>query len=90
MKAGETPGFIGRAGNFDIYVSTALPLDTTGATMCQFGAGPVISYAGQIRKIEPIRREMTWSSAVRGLILHDGTVFNEHAKGFGTLRKQTA
>jgi hypothetical protein len=90
MPANKTPGFIGKCAGFDVYVSNVLPVDSTGATMCQYGAGPVISYAGQIRKLEQIRRETTWASAVRGLLLHDGTVFKEHAKAFGTIRKTTA
>ncbi len=89
-KASDTPGFIGRCAGFDVYASNVLPFNSSGDTMCQYGSGKVISYAGQIRKMEQIRRETTWASAVRGLILHDGTVFNEKAKGFGTIRKTTA
>jgi hypothetical protein len=84
MGADKAPGYLGRAAGFDVYGSNALPSDA-GGTYAQYGAGPVISYAGQIRKIQRITRESTWADAVRGLILHDGTVFAEHAKGFGTI-----
>ncbi len=87
--AGKAPGFIGQCSNFDVYMSPVLPLNSSGDTMCQYGAGQVISYAGQLRKIEKIRRETTFADAVRGLILHDATVFNEHAKAFGSIRKTT-
>ncbi|OJW23187.1 MAG: hypothetical protein BGO49_27215 [Planctomycetales bacterium 71-10] len=87
--AKNTPGFIGRVSNFDVYCSNALPVSGT-TRYCQYGAGPVISYAGQLRKVETIRRETTFATAVRGLLLHDGTVFAEHAKAFGVIQKKVA
>lgn len=88
--AKNTPGFIGQCSKFDVYVSNALPTNVGGDTICQYGAGQVISYAGQIRKVEQIRRETTFGSTVRGLILHDGIVFAENSKAFGTIQKTTA
>lgn len=83
--ARNTPGFIGQAAGFDLYLSTATPQDAT-SRFCMFGAGKPVSYAGQIRKIERIRRESTWGTAVRGLILHGATVFAEHSKMLGYVR----
>lgn len=82
--ASNAPGFIGRLANFDLYVSNATPVDS-GGRRCMFGQGKPISYAGQIRKIEKIRRESTFADTVRGLILHDATVFAEQAKALGNV-----
>lgn len=82
MAANKAPGFIGQAAGFNLFTSTGLPTDSTG-TYCPFGAPGVISYAGQIRKIQRITLQDEFAEAVRGLILHDGTVFAEHAKGLG-------
>lgn len=81
-RANNTPGFVGQAAGFDLYLSTATPQSSTGR-YCMFGAGKPISYAGQLRKIERIRRETTWGTAVRGLILHGAKVFAEHSKQLG-------
>lgn len=80
--ARQAAGFLGQVANFDVYLSTGIPTDSGGA-YCQFGAGPVISYAGQIRKIQRILLESTFATAIRGLLLHDADVFDEHAKAFG-------
>lgn len=81
--AKNAAGFLGEVAGFDVYMSTAVPGNGTGY-FCQFGAGPVISYAGQIRKVQKIVLESTFADAMRGLLLHDATVFSEHAKAYGT------
>lgn len=77
-------GFFGQIANFDLYVSTAVPTDSTGRYV-QFGQGKPVSYAAQIPPgtLEALRLESTFATAVRGLLLHDGKVFNEDAKRFG-------
>lgn len=89
MKANSIPNFVGQAAGFNVFWSNALPSDANG-TYLQYGAGTPISYAGQIRKLEQIRRESTFADAVRGLLLHDGTVFNENAKEFGYILASAA
>ena len=83
-KLSGQPGFLGQCAGFNIFMSNAIPGDGGGYYQ-QFGGAGCISYAGQIRKMERIRRESTFGDAVRGLLLHDGTVFAEHAKKFGTI-----
>lgn len=84
MNEAQEMGFFGRAAGFDMYMSTALPTDS-GGKYCEFGQGFPISYASQIRELEAIRLESTFATAIRGLLLHDCTIFNEHAKKFGTI-----
>lgn len=81
--ASSTPGFIGRCAGFDLYMSTAVPKVTGTGRYCQFGQGKRISYASQIRKMESLRAETTFGTIVRGLMLHDATVFTEDAKALG-------
>lgn len=83
-KASSLPNFIGQVAGFNVFMSNNLPSDS-GGSYAQYGGPGVISYAGQLRKIEQVRRESTFASAVRGLLLHDGTVFDEHAKAYGTI-----
>lgn len=81
----EMAGFIGQAAGFNIYVSNAIPT-ASGAYYCQFGRAGCISYAGKIRKVERIRRESTFGTAVRGLLFHDSAVFTESAKSYGYIK----
>jgi hypothetical protein len=79
-------GFIGQLANFDVYVSNNLP--ASGAnTYWVYGQGKPISYAAQIPAgtLEALRLESTFSTAVRGLLLHDATVFTEDAKRLGSI-----
>lgn len=80
--ASMTPGFFGQAAGFDLYMSTQVPSDGTNR-FCIFGQGKRITYASQIRKMEAIRKESTFGTAIRGMLLHDGTVFTENAKALG-------
>lgn len=80
--ARNSAGFLGQISNFDVYLSTGVPTDANGA-YCQFGGGKVISYAGQLRKLQRIILESTMATAQRGLLLHDADVFAEHAKAYG-------
>lgn len=83
-KASALPNFIGQIAGFNVFMSTEIPSDSGGYYQLYGGAG-VISYAGQLRKVETIRLESTFADAVRGLLLHDGKVFDEHAKALGTI-----
>ena len=84
MTGSTAPNFLGQIGEFDIYWSNNLPkFGTTTANL--FGQGKPISYASKFQQTERIRLESTFAWAVRGLILHDGEVFAEHAKRLGVL-----
>ena len=83
MAANSVPGFLGQCAGFNLFGTTSLPTDGGTGTYALFGAPGVISYAGQIRKLERIRLQDTFGDAVRGLILHDSKVFDEHAKALG-------
>ena len=73
------PGFIGRIAGFDVYESTAVPV-ASGAKYLQFGDRWAISYAAKLREMETIRLQDSFATAVRGLLLHDATVFAESSK----------
>ena len=81
---GNRPGFIGRIAGFDVYESNQVPTDANGKYI-QYGTNMAISYAAQLTEMEAIRLETTFANSVRGLLLHDGKVFNEAAKAFGTI-----
>jgi len=53
-----------------------------------YGQGNPISYAAQLREVEAIRLETTFASAVRGLLLHGGTVFAEDKKRLGYIMRK--
>lgn len=77
-------GFVGQACGFDVYTSTNLPTSGSGR-YCPYGQGRPISFAAQIQPgtMEALRLESTFGTAVRGLLLYGGEVFNEHAKRLG-------
>lgn len=81
----DMPGYIGQCAGFNVYCSNAIP-GASSTWYCQFGRVGCINYAGQIRKVERIRRESTFGTAVRGLLLHDAAVFAEQAKAFGYIK----
>lgn len=80
--ARTAPGFIGQIAGFDVYCSNNLKTNGNNR-YCPYGQGRPISYAAQIRKLKAFDRENTFASAVKGLLLHDGAVFAEHAKKLG-------
>lgn len=73
------PGYIGRVAGFDVYCSNAIPTDAT-AKYIQFGDGYAIAYVAQISEVEMLRLQTQFSSACRGLLLHDTKVFAEASK----------
>ncbi len=87
MTAQTAPNYIGKLAGFDLYWSNNLPIQAgTGSSATYFtpyGQGRPISYAAQLQKVERLRLESTFATAVRGLILHDGKVFAEYAKKLG-------
>jgi hypothetical protein len=76
--ASNTPGFIGQVLNFDVYCSSVKITDGS-ANYILAGNRDSITYAGVIRKLEALRLQTTFGDAVRGLLLHDATVFAENA-----------
>jgi hypothetical protein len=85
MTSATAPGYVGTLNNFDIYMSTNLPRPADGVTANLFGQGRPISYASKFQKVERLRLQNKFATAVRGLVLHDGKVFDEHAKRLGVL-----
>ena len=81
-REAEGMGFFGRAAGMDLYMSNAVPTTAAGR-YCLFGQGQPICYASQIRSLEAIRRQDTFASAVRGLLLHGKKVPAEYAKRLG-------
>ena len=81
---GNRPGYIGRIAGFDVYESNQVPTDANGKYL-QYGTNMAISYAAQLTEVEAIRLETTFATAVRGILLHDGKVFGEASKAFGTI-----
>jgi hypothetical protein len=78
-------GFVGQSGGFDVYVSNNLPGDGSGNFYCLYGQGRPISYASQLQRMEAIRLERSFKSAVRGLMLYGGKVFAEPGKALGRI-----
>lgn len=85
-NAAMARGFVGRTANFDLYKSNNLPSNGANKYIL-FGQGKPISYAAQIPSgtLEALRLETTFATAVRGLLLHDATVFTETSKTLGSI-----
>ncbi len=83
MTGGTAPNYVGQVDGMDIFWSNNLPTGASSTYYCPFGQGRPISYANVLRKVERLRSETTFADLVRGLMLHDGTVFTEHKKRLG-------
>jgi hypothetical protein len=83
--ANQAPGFIGVIAGFDVYMVTHLPT-SGGARYMVAGNRDAITYAAQLIEIEAIRLQDHFANAVRGLIAHDATVFNENSKCLATAK----
>lgn len=81
----SSTGYVGQCAGFDVWCSNALPTSSGSAKYCLWGQGKPISYAAQIPpgRIEALRRESTFGTLVRGLLLHGGKVFAENSKALG-------
>jgi hypothetical protein len=85
-SAGQNrPGFIGRIAGFDVYESNAVPV-VSAAKYIQFGDKYAIAYAAQLQKVETIRLQTQFATAVRGILLHDTKVFAEASKRMGYIK----
>lgn len=85
MTTSTAPGYVGHLNGFDIFLSNNIPQPADGVTANVFGQGRPISYASKFQVVERLRLQTKFATAVRGLILHDGKVFDEHAKRLGVL-----
>jgi hypothetical protein len=83
--ARTAPGFIGQIAGFDVYMVTNLPSAGANQTFALFGDNQAITYAAQITKLEALRLQSEFADAIRGLLLHDATVFAECSKRLVTL-----
>jgi P22 coat protein - gene protein 5 len=79
------PGYVGRCANFDVFESTQVPV-ASGAKYLQFGNSRAISYAAQLVEMEMRRIDASFANTVRGLIVHDATVFAETSKCLATVK----
>lgn len=82
MTARTAPNYVGNIAGFDVYWSNNLPKDGANYYL-PYGQGRPVSYANQLQKVERIRLESSFGDAVRGLMLHDGKVFDEPSKQLG-------
>jgi hypothetical protein len=55
-------------------------VNSVAAKTLLFGDDMLLSYAAQITKMEAIRLQTSFASAIRGLLLHDAVVFDECGK----------
>lgn len=81
----QRPGYLGKIAGFEVYGSNNVPA-TGGAKYLQFGDKKAIAYAAQINKIEKLRLQNAFATAMRGLLLHDGEVFAEASKRLGYIK----
>lgn len=84
-REASTLGFVGKAGGFDLWMTTASFADANGRYL-MFGQDRPISFASQLHTMEALRLETTFATAVRGLMLYGGQVFAENAKKLGYLQ----
>ena len=70
------PGFIGSLLGFDFFSSNNVDKDTSTPPVkrVMFGVPDAISFAGQVTKIEPVRRDARFADAVRGLYVYGAKV----------------
>ena len=79
-----TNGFVGRAFNFDFYISNNLTtgtraIGTLNSHRLIAGTSRAISFAEQIVKVEGYRPEDAFSDAVKGLHVYGGKVIDPNA-----------
>lgn len=85
MKAADNRNFIGVMQGFDVFMRSTPVTDGTNNYVVA-GNRESITYAGVINQIEALRLQSTFANAVRGLVLHDATVFAENAKTLGYIK----
>jgi N4-gp56 family major capsid protein len=81
IATGEVGDFVG----FRVFESNAVPV-ASGAKYLMYGQMGAIQYAGQLDKVEKLRLESSFDSAVRGLLLHGAIIPGEDAKRVGTIK----
>ena len=78
------PGYLGNLLGFDFYSSN----NVTGAATAKrvmFGTPDAISYAGQVTKMEAIRRDVRFADAVRGLYVYGAKVVRPDRLGIAVV-----
>ena len=78
------PGFLGSLLGFDFYSSNNVT-GGTAAYRCMFGTPDAISYAGQITKIEAVRRDARFADGVRGLYVYGAKVVRPDRLGLAVV-----
>ena len=81
----RAPQYVGNIAGFETYWSAACPQDS-GAKYLVFGDNKAICYAAQLVEVERIRLEVTFATALRGLLLHDIFVSAEASKRLATVK----
>jgi len=72
-------GRIAKFGGFDIRMSNNVVTDSSTYSKIMAGTNEAISYAGQIAKVEALRRESSFSDAVKGLYVYGAKVVQPDA-----------
>ena len=76
-------GYVGTLNGFDIFVSMNLYESTAkSVSYVMGGTREAISFASQLDKIEPIKRETTFDTAIRGLQLYGAKVVQPGALAY--------
>lgn len=71
-------GYVGTAFGFDVMMSNNVSTDGTQYRM-MFGSRQAISHAGQLTKVEAVRRDVRFADAVRGLYVYGSKVVRPNA-----------
>ncbi|MFE7029455.1 P22 phage major capsid protein family protein [Streptomyces sp. NPDC057621] len=80
-------GQVGRAANFDILMSNAVPIISGDDYAVTAGVKDAISFADQVTETEPIRLQNTFASAVRGLHVYGAKVLRPESLAVLTASK---
>ena len=74
-----TSGYIGDALGFRVIVSNNVAEAATGVSAIMAFNNTAIAYAGQISKIEAVKRESYFDQGVKGLYLYGAKVIRPEA-----------
>lgn len=80
-------GYVGRALGFDFLVSNNVQSSATGVSAIMAFNKSAISYAGQVSKVETVRRESYFDTGVKGLYVYGGKVVRPEALGVAHLKE---
>jgi hypothetical protein len=79
------PGYVGKCAGFDVFESNAVPIVSSSKYLV-YGDNMAIAYVSQLKELEVIRLQSSFTTAVRGMLLHDTAVFAESSKRLGYIK----